>query len=411
MPGPSERFDILIAGGGFAGLALALAVSKLSAGELVVGVADPGALDPAVPLPVDARASALSAGTQRLLAALGVWPTLAPVVETVTRIDVTDSRLADGVRPVLLSYAPATADGGSGMAIAENAHTVAALLAAAGVAPGVRLMPATRITGHDTTGHGPARATLSDGRTVSAALLVAADGKHSRLRDAAGIRTVAWDYGQHGIVTTVQLEVPHGGVAVQHFLPGGPFALLPLPGDRACVTWSETADEAERLMASDDAAFLAALTERAGGKPGRLTRVGPRMSWPLGLQMARALVAPRVALVGDAVRTVHPIAGQGLNLGLRDVAALAEVVVDAAAAGQDIGSRACLERYERWRRSDGALSATAFDGLNRLFSNDSQLLRTLRDAGLGVVDRLPAVKAWLVGEAAGVTGEVPRLMR
>jgi 2-octaprenyl-6-methoxyphenol hydroxylase len=241
--------------------------------------------------------------------------------------------------------------------------------------------------------------------------VVAADGRRSFLREAAGIKVVGWSYPQTGIVTTVAHERPHEGVAVQHFLPAGPFAILPLCGDRSCITWTEDRDEARRILALDDAAFLAEVDLRFGGRLGTLSLAGPRGSWPLEMHLARSYVAPRLALVGDAAHGVHPIAGQGLNLALRDVAALAEVVADAARLGLDIGSTDTLRRYERWRRFDSVLSAAAFDGLNRLFSNDWTLLRTIRDAGLGLVDRLPAVKRMFVGEAAGLSGELPRLVR
>jgi 2-octaprenyl-6-methoxyphenol hydroxylase len=227
----------------------------------------------------------------------------------------------------------------------------------------------------------------------------------------AGIKTVGWDYPQAGIVTVVAHERPHGGKAVQHFLPAGPFAILPLTGNRSCITWSENREEAERILALDDAGFLAEIDRRFGGKLGALSLTGPRQSWPLSLHLARALVASRVALVGDAAHVVHPLAGQGLNLALRDVAALAEVLADAARVGLDLGDATALARYERWRRFDSWMSAAAFDGLNRLFSNDVTLLRSAREFGLGLVDRLPGLKQMFVTEAAGLSGEVPRLLK
>ena len=236
-------------------------------------------------------------------------------------------------------------------------------------------------------------------------------GGASPLRQAAGIGIVRWSYPQAGIVTTVRLEQPHQGRAVQHFLPSGPFAILPLTGNRACITWTEDAARAREILALDDAGFLAEVEKRFGYRLGGVALAGPRASWPLDMHLARALVADRFALVGDAAHGVHPIAGQGLNLGLRDVAALTEVVADAARLGLDIGSLAVLERYERWRRLDSALSAATFDALNRLFSNDSTLLRSARDFGLGLVERMPALKQFFVAEAAGLTGEVPRLLR
>jgi 2-octaprenyl-6-methoxyphenol hydroxylase len=240
---------------------------------------------------------------------------------------------------------------------------------------------------------------------------VAADGRGSRLREAAGIQVVRWSYPQAGIVTTVRHAKPHGGRAVQHFLPSGPFAILPLAGNRACITWTEDAETARALLALDDAGFLAEVARRFDYRLGAVELDGPRASWPLDMHLARALVKDRFALIGDAAHGVHPIAGQGLNLGLRDVAALTEVVADAARLGLDFGSIATLERYERWRRLDAAVSAATFDALNRLFSNDSTLLRSARDFGLGLVERMPALKQLFVTEAAGLAGEVPKLLR
>jgi 2-octaprenyl-6-methoxyphenol hydroxylase len=254
------------------------------------------------------------------------------------------------------------------------------------------------------------RVTLNSGE-ITTSLLVAADGKTSALRDAAGIKVVGWDYGQIGIVTTVAFERPHEGRAVQHFLPSGPFAILPLRNNRACITWSETAEEAHRILALNDTAFLAEVDRRFGGKLGPITLDGPRQSWPLTMHLARSYIAPRFALVGDAAHGVHPIAGQGLNLALRDTAALAECIAEAVHLGLDPGSAFALEKYERWRRFDNMTSATAYDALNRLFSNDWTLLRAARDTGLSLVDRFPELKSFFISEGAGTSGTVPKLLR
>jgi 2-octaprenyl-6-methoxyphenol hydroxylase len=240
---------------------------------------------------------------------------------------------------------------------------------------------------------------------------VAADGRRSPLREAAGIKIVGWDYGQTGIVTTIAHARPHGARAVQHFLPGGPFAILPLKGNRSCVTWSEEEGEARRILALDDAAFLPEVDQRVGGRLGALELAAQRQSWPLEMHLVRSYVAPRFAVAGDAAHGVHPIAGQGLNLALRDVAALTEVLTDAARLGLDLGNGEVLTRYERWRRFDSAISAATFDGLNLLFSNDWALVRAVRDFGLGLVDRMPRLKEFFVREAAGLSGELPRLLK
>jgi 2-octaprenyl-6-methoxyphenol hydroxylase len=256
-----------------------------------------------------------------------------------------------------------------------------------------------------------ATVTLSDGRTVNASLCVAAEGRSSKLREAAGIKTVGWGYAQRGIVATVEFELAHDGIAIQHFLPGGPFAVLPLRGKRACITWSSSDAEAERVLALDDAAFLEELDQRIGGRFGAITLIGKPQSWPLDVKVARELIGKRFAVIGDAAHGVHPVAGQGVNLAFRDVAALVEVLTDAARIGLDLGSSPALERYARWRRFDSTMSAAAYDGLNRIFSVDNAVLRAVRGAGLGLVDQFPQLKQLIMTEAAGLSGELPKLVR
>ncbi|MEZ5843630.1 MAG: FAD-dependent monooxygenase [Hyphomicrobiaceae bacterium] len=400
----TDRFDILIAGAGHTGLALALALTRLGAGGRLVLV-DGGGGDPVG----DPRAYALSAASKRLLDRLGIWRRLTGVAQQVTRIEITDSRLDDAVRPVLLTYDNHLDDGEPGSWIVPGDALLAALRAEARSIPTEIARTEGRIAAlsHDGTA---ASVTLEDGRVLGAALVAAADGRRSTVRRLAGIRTVAHSHDQVGIVTTVDLERPHQGIAVQHFLPAGPFAILPLPGDRACITWSEHSGEASRIMALDDVGFTAEIALRFSGRLGAAQPVGRRGAFPLSTELARDLVADRVALVGDAAHGVHPIAGQGLNLALRDVAALAECVVDGMMNGLDAGDADALARYARWRRFDATQSAAGFATLNALFSSDRTMLRTARDLGLGVVDRLPAVKRLLVAEASGTTGTLPRLM-
>jgi len=284
-----------------------------------------------------------------------------------------------------------------------------ATLAAKAQEVGVTLLPQA-ITGHALASqHIDAR--LADGSVIATRLLVAADGAHSGIRQRAGIATHGWEYAQSSIVTTVAHERDHNGRAEEHFLPSGPFAILPLKGRRCSLVWTETKDEAARVMALPDADFHAELERRFGLHLGEIEVVGPRKAFPIGLFVARSFVAERVALIGDAAHVIHPIAGQGLNMGLKDVAALAEVLVDAVRLGLDPGSLAVLERYQRWRRFDTVAMGLATDGLNRLFSNQSDLLRLVRDVGLGIVDRLPALKQLFIREAAGLVGEVPKLLR
>jgi 2-octaprenyl-6-methoxyphenol hydroxylase len=252
---------------------------------------------------------------------------------------------------------------------------------------------------------------LSGGETISARLLVGADGAHSQIREQAGIATHGWNYDQSAIVCTVAHERDHDGRAEEHFLPAGPFAILPLTGKRSSIVWTETAREAERIVALPDGEFHAELEKRFGLKLGDLQVVGARRAFPLGLFTARSFIGERLALIGDAAHIIHPIAGQGLNMGLRDVAALAEAVADAARLGLDIGAPDVLERYQRWRRFDTMTMGAATDGLNRLFSNNSDVLRLARDVGLGLVERMPALKRIFIREAAGFTGEVPKLLK
>jgi 2-octaprenyl-6-methoxyphenol hydroxylase len=242
-------------------------------------------------------------------------------------------------------------------------------------------------------------------------LLVAADGARSQIRQGAGIATHGWTYDQSAIVTTVGHERDHGGRAEEHFLPAGPFAILPLKGNRSSIVWTEAKGEAERIVALPDDAFHAALEQRFKLHLGEINAVGARRVHPLGFFVARSFIAERIALVGDAAHVIHPIAGQGLNMGLKDVAALAEVIVDAARLGLDPGSATVLERYQRWRRFDTVTMGIATDGLNRLFSNRSDILRLVRDVGLGLVDRVPNLKRLFIREAAGLVGEVPKLLR
>ncbi|MFM9941642.1 MAG: FAD-dependent monooxygenase [Hyphomicrobiaceae bacterium] len=404
-------FDIVVVGASHVGLAMALALAGTLGSDLRLGLIERRDLTHGPVPTADPRAFALSAGSVALLTALGVWPALAPHAEAVTGIDITDSSLEHAVRPTLLSYDNQISGGRPATFIVEADRLAAALLARVRDAPGITVMAKASIAPGTTLDGAGAHVQLADGRRLTARLLIAADGARSMIRDLAAIKTVAWAYPQTGIVTVVTHERPHEGRAVQHFLPAGPFAILPLPGRRSCITWTEDAAAAAHILSLDDSGFLAEIERRFGYRLGIVNLAGPRASWPLELQLARSLVAPRVALIGDAARSVHPIAGQGLNLGFRDVAALTEVTADMMRLGLDPGDAMGLERYQSWRRFDGQSSAAAYDALNRLFSNDLSLVRAVRDVGLGIVDRLPGLKQLLVEEAAGRTGDVPRLLQ
>ncbi|MCW5698048.1 MAG: ubiquinone biosynthesis hydroxylase [Bauldia sp.] len=396
--------DIIIAGGGLVGLTLAVAVRK-AAPSLSVTVFDgapPGRRE-------DGRASAIAAAARRMLQQLGLWNGVAADAQPITEMTVTDSRTDDVVRPVFLTFDGALEDGEPFAHMVPNGLLLDALGEAARAAGATVVAPAA-VTDYAVDGHA-VTVTRGDGGTAKARLLVAADGVRSRLRALSGIRTVTHDYPQVGIVVTVAHERPHHGRAEEHFLPGGAFAILPLAGNRSSLVWTEKTAIGEALVAADDATFAAELEKRFGHRLGAIRVEGRRSLFPIGVTLVRDFVRPRFALAGDAAHGIHPLAGQGLNLGFRDVAALAETVVDAARLGLDIGAVDVLERYQRWRRFDTLEMTVLTDALNRLFSNDNPVLRLVRDVGLGLVDRVPALKRMMIGEAAGDSAAAPRLLR
>jgi 2-octaprenyl-6-methoxyphenol hydroxylase len=397
--------DVLIAGGGFAGLALAIALRQGLGDSFAVTVVDP-ALGAAKSN--DLRASAIAAAARRLFETIGVWDAVADDAQPILDMVVTDSKLDDAVRPTFLTFGGEVEPGEPFAHMIENRHLIDALVAQA-KAEGVELRAASFAEFELSTHSIGVR--LMGGEKIPARLLVGADGARSAVREAAGIATTGWNYDQSAIVTTVAHERDHQGRAEEHFLPAGPFAILPLAGQRSSIVWTETAAEAERMIALPDSEFHRELEKRFGLKLGDIEVVGPRRAFPLGLFTARAFIAERLALIGDAAHVIHPIAGQGLNMGLRDAAALAEVIADAARLGLDPGSADVLVRYQRWRRFDTMTMGVATDGLNRLFSNRSDLLRLVRGVGLGLVERLPALKRLFIREAAGFTGELPKLLR
>ena len=402
-----KRCDVVIAGGGLVGRALALALAKLAPQGFRVVLVDAEPAQPSGSAAEDARALALSAATRNLLAAIDVWPLLAPKAQAIESIDITDSAPNAALRPHFLGFDDELK--GAGAVMVEHGDLRRSLAAAAAKESAIELRSAERATDFATDDFGVV-VQLGSGAKIAATLLVAADGKRSELRERAGIKCVGWSYPQIGIVTTVAHARPHHGKAVQHFLPPGPFAMLPLTGNRSSIVWTEEGERGKAIMEAGEDRFLDELTKRFGFRLGEIALAGPRQSFPLDLQIARSFVADRLALIGDAAHVVHPLAGQGLNIGMRDVAALTETVVEAARLGLDIGAVLQLERYQRWRRFDSAFSAAVMDGLNRLFSNDSAPLRALRDLGLGLVDRAPPLKRFLAREAAGGTGTVPCLL-
>jgi 2-octaprenyl-6-methoxyphenol hydroxylase len=397
--------SIVIGGGAFAGLALALALRQGLGREIPIVIADPAL---GVRPSRDPRATAIVAACRRLFEAIGVWDQVAAESQPILDMVVTDSKLEDATRPVFLTFGGEVEPGEPFAHMIENRHLIDALVTRA-AAEGVDLR-ATTVAGFEQSAGG-VDVTLGDGNTIAASLLVAADGARSRLRERAGIATHGWDYDQSGIVVTVGHERDHGGRAEEHFLPAGPFAILPLKGARSSLVWTEDRTDAARIVALSEDEFHAELEQRFGLHLGEVKALDKPRAFPLGYFVARSFIGERLALVGDAAHVIHPIAGQGLNMGLKDIAALAEVVVDAARLGIDLGQADVLERYQRWRRFDTMAMGLATNSLNLLFSNKSTLLRSVRDIGLGLVDRLPPLKSVFIRQAAGLSGEVPRLLK
>lgn len=392
--GPVHEFDVAIAGGGPVGLTLALALARRG---LQAAVVDAGRRTPAT----DRRAFFVAFGCWRIWRALGLEDELLAHAEPVLSVEAKGR--GGGVSFLAEDCESETALG----YMIEQGPLVAALEAAAKPDRRIELVRA-KAAG---AGFGDPRASLElETGAIKAALVVGCDGAGSMVRQAAGIRFEGWDYPARAISATVQLSKPHNGSARQIFLPSGPMAALPLQGDRANLVWTERAPVADALMAMDDARFIAELRKLAGGFLPGVALDGPRFSFPLGLHLAQRFHGPRVALAGDAAHQIHPLAGQGLNLGLKDVAALVDVLVEAAHVGLDIGADASLAPYTQWRRADVAISAAAMEGFARIFSGPAPVRRAAAWA-MGRVGELKPARRLLAKEAGGVLGELPSLMR
>jgi 2-octaprenyl-6-methoxyphenol hydroxylase len=407
----SQRFDVVICGGSFVGLALARALSALAPGAYAIAVIEQRPLDVARKGAFDGRSAAITASVKAMLDVIGVWSALAGQAEPIRRIVLTDSALEAPIRPALLGLDASEAPGGQPTAyIVENSELRAALFATLDGADGVTFF-APDSAGNFEVGDEVIEIELRSGAALGAKLLIAADGQNSELRRMAAIQTAVWPSDKVGIVATVGIERPHEGIARQHFLPAGPFAILPMTGNRVSIVWTEEADMAKRVLGRDRSIILEELSRRFGSELGALTLLSEPKSYPLTMTLAREFVRPRFALAGDAAHGLHWIAGQGLNHGLKDVAALAEILIDASRLGLDIGALSVLRRYERWRRFDSATSAFGAVAINTLFSNDNMALRMARGTGLRSVDRLGGLKTFLMKEAAGLTGDIPKLLK
>ena len=404
--GMEKDADIVIVGGGLNGPALGVALAQAGLRVTVVDARPAGARAEAG---FDGRAYALALASKRLLSVIGVWPRLEAKVQPILQIKASDGVAGQGPAPFFLTFDHAELEEGPMGFMAEDRHLYAAFLAAMAES-GVQLISGETVVSQEVTAGGVV-VELASGRRVSARVLVGCDGRASGVAQRAGIGRTGWGYGQTALVTAIRHEKDHHGVAQQFFMPSGPLAILPLPGGHlSSIVWSETDAQAAALQALPDDAYLAALRPRFGDFLGEISLAGERFTYPLNLTLANSFVADRVALVGDAAHGVHPIAGQGLNLGLRDVGALAQVLIEAQRRGEDIGAADVLERYQRWRRFDSTALALGMDAVNRLFSNDNPLLRLGRDLGLGLVNAVPGLRRGFMRQAAGLSGEVPKLL-
>ncbi|MFN9847658.1 MAG: UbiH/UbiF/VisC/COQ6 family ubiquinone biosynthesis hydroxylase [Alphaproteobacteria bacterium] len=410
----SAQPDVIIAGAGIAGSTLALALAQAGLRPLLI---DPVAFDDQIAPTFDGRASAIAYSAFRQWRAMGLAEALEPHAQRIEQILVTDGRTpgasAGAPTPFFLRFDSAEiADRSEGEPLGyllENRH-IRAVLAGAVKRAGIEVMAPARVVRADVSAR-ESTVTLQDGRVLTAPLVVGAEGRGSVIRSAAGIGAVGWDYPQTGVVATVRMERPHGGVAHEYFLPGGPFAILPLTENRASLVWTESTARGEALKTARPEMFQAHLARRFGEFLGEITVEGPIFTYPLSLQLAERFVAPRVALLGDSAHGVHPIAGQGLNLGLKGAAALAEVLVDAIRLGEDIGSEVVLARYAAWRTFDTVTLAVGTDLFVRLFSNDNPLLRLVRGVGMAAVNRIAPARKFFMQEAGGAVGDLPRLLR
>ena len=402
MARKSLEADVLIAGGGLVGGTLACALAEGGFTVAVVDAQDPReGLDAAF----DGRASAIALSSKRVFDGLGLWPLMEAETAPINEI-----RVSDGDSLFFLHYDREDVGAEAFGYMVENRTNRKALAKRFKDFKNLILLAPSRIA-ELTRNPGDVLAVLDDGSEVRAKLIVGAEGRRSPTREAAGIKVTNWSYKQTGIVCTVAHELSHDNVAHEHFLPAGPFAILPLPNNRSSIVWTERDDRVSAIMALEDEAFLAELKKRFGDFLGELEVVGPRWAYPLSLQYAERAHDHRLVLAGDASHGMHPIAGQGLNMGLRDVAVLAEVLTDGRRLGLDPGDGLLLQSYERWRGFDNTLMLAMTDALNRLFSNDIEPVRIARDLGLAAVNKLPPLKRVFMQHAMGTVGELPRLMR
>ncbi|WP_299650315.1 FAD-dependent monooxygenase [uncultured Tateyamaria sp.] len=407
LPRMTHDSDILIVGGGLSGPILALALAQSGHSVTVIDALTEKVRKNAA---FDGRSYAVALTSQRLLNSIGVWDAIADNSQPILEIKVSDGRAGEGPSPFFMHFDHAEIEEGPMGHMVQDRHIRRVLLDAMAQSDGITHLSGETVTAQQVT-PGSVTVTLVSGKTLSGSVLIGADGRGSSTAERAGIKRTGWGYGQTALVCAIAHEQPHHGIAHQFFMPAGPLAILPLPGNVSSIVWSETAETATAFNALPDDEYLAMLRPRFGDFLGNISLAGQRYTYPLSLSLAQNLVDDRLALIGDAAHGVHPIAGQGLNAGMRDIAALAEVITDATRRGEDPGSIAVLHRYEEWRRFDNTALAMATDGFNRLFSNDNAMVRGIRDIGMGVVNALPGLRRSFIREAAGLTGDLPRLMQ
>ncbi len=407
LQGMTRASDILIVGGGLNGPALALALAQTGH---TVSVIDSLAETVRTDADFDGRSYALALASKRLLDAIGVWERVADHAQPMLEIKVTDGHAGSGPSPFFMHFDHAEIEEGPMGYMVEDRHLRRAFLEAMAEEKRITQISGKTVVAQE-TGTSGVTLTLDDGSTVAGQLVVGCDGRRSGTAARAGIKRSGWDYGQTALVCAIEHDLPHHGVAHQFFMPPGPLAILPLTGNRSSIVWSERTDTAYRINALPEAEYLQVLRPRFGDFLGDIRLQGDRFTYPLNLTIANSFISDHLALVGDAAHGMHPIAGQGLNAGLRDVGALAEVLTLAGRRGEEIGSTLVLQRYQEWRRFDTASLAMATDVFNKLFSNDNPLLRIGRDIGMGIVGSLPGLRRGFVREAAGLTGDLPKLLQ
>lgn len=407
MQGMKNASDILIVGGGLNGPALALALAQTGHSVTVVDSLTP---DKLADEGFDGRGYALALASQRLLQQTGVWQHVCNDAQTMLEIKVTDGHAGHGTSPFFIHFDHAELEEGPMGFMVEDRFLRRAFLQAMEDQPRITWVPGRTVVAQapDQTG---VTVALDDGGELRGQILVGSDGRRSGTAQRAGIKRTGWDYGQTALVCAIEHDKPHHGIAHQFFMPPGPLAILPLPGNRSSIVWSERTEIAKAIHALEDAKYIQALRPRFGDFLGEISLAGKRFTYPLNLTIANSFIGERMALIGDAAHGMHPIAGQGLNAGLRDVGALAEVITEATRRGEDIGSPLVMQRYQQWRRFDTASLAAATDVFNRLFSNDNPLLRLGRDIGMGLAGAVPGLRRGFVREAAGLTGDLPRLLK